>query len=80
MAVEMLVGLFVTDDVSCQQYREKMMPILKTYEGGFGYDFKVAEVLKGEVDTPINRVFTIYFENNEAMDNFFVDKNRGFKS
>ncbi len=73
MALEMLVGLNVIDDEAYQYYRDEMMPILKSYGGGFGYDFKVSEVLKSETDAPINRVFTIYFANKDAMDSFFLN-------
>ena len=71
MAVEMLVGLNVVDDEAYQSYRDEMTPILKSYGGGFGYDFKVSEVLKSKTDAPINRVFTIYFPNKDATDSFF---------
>ncbi len=74
MAFENLVGLFVTDDESYQKYREGMFPILQKYGGGFGYDFKIAEVLKSEVEAPINRVFTIYFDSETAMEQFFADE------
>ena len=46
MAVERLVGLWVEDPDMYQKYREGMLPILKNYGGGFGYDFQVSEVLK----------------------------------
>ena len=75
MAIETLVGLYVTDDELYQKYREGMLPILQTYGGGFGYDFKISEVLKSEVEEPINRVFTIFFENEYAMNTFFADDN-----
>lgn len=71
MAIERLVGLFVSDEKLYQKYREGMLPILRSYGGSFGYDFKVSEVLKSEVKEPINRVFTIYFENRDSMDTFF---------
>jgi len=71
MAIEMIVGLNVVDDKAYQSYRDKMMPILKTYGGGFGYDFKVSEVLKSTTEAPINRVFTIYFSNEDSMNSFF---------
>ncbi len=74
MAVERLMGLFVTDDDLYQKYREGMYPILQAYGGDFGYDFKVSEVLKSEVEEPINRVFTIYFNNEESMSKFFADE------
>ncbi len=71
MAFEMLVGLNVVDDEVYQSYRDEMMPILKSYGGGFGYDFRVAEVLKSKTDAQINRVFTIYFSNEDSMNLFF---------
>ncbi len=71
MAIEMIVGLNVVDDKAYQSYRDEMMPILKTYGGGFGYDFKVSEVLKSTTEAPINRVFTIYFSNEDSMNSFF---------
>ena len=71
MALEMLVGLNVVDDVAYQSYREEIAPILKSYGGGFGYDFKVAEVLKSNTEAPINRVFTIYFSDEDSMNSFF---------
>ena len=74
MAIERLVGLNVTDEDMYQQYREHMLPILQTYGGAFGYDFRVSEVLKSEVEAPINRVFTIFFESEESMDGFFVNE------
>ncbi len=61
MAMEMLVGLRVVNDEAYQSYRDAMTPILNRYGGGFGYDFKVSEVLKSRTEAPINRVFTIYF-------------------
>lgn len=69
---EMLVGLNVIDDQIYQQYREAMSPILKTFGGAFGYDFKVAEVLKPAGDV-INRVFTINFPDSDSMEQFFTD-------
>jgi len=74
MAIERLVGLFVTDDDMYRKYREYMYPVLQTYGGAFGYDFKVSEVLKSEVEAPINRVFTIFFETEESMNAFFTNK------
>ena len=71
MAFEMLVGLNVVDDEAYQSYRDEMSPILKSYGGGFGYDFKVSEVLKSKTEAPINRVFTIYFSDEDSMNIFF---------
>lgn len=73
MPVERLVGLYVTDDESYQAYRDAMTPILTARGGGFGYDFKVAEMLKSRTDAPINRVFTIYFPDEETLKGFFSD-------
>ena len=73
MAWEMLVGLNVTDDFQYQEYRKSMIPILQAYGGGFGYDFKVSEVLLTQTDSKINRVFTIYFPDKERMEQFFAN-------
>ncbi len=71
MALEMLVGLNLVVDEAYQSYREEMTPILKRYDGVFGYDFKVSEVLKSTTEAPINRVFTIYFSTGDSMNSFF---------
>ncbi len=71
MPYEMLVGLHVTNDKMYQDYREKMTPLLMDCGGGFGYDFRIAEVLKSRTDDEINRVFTIYFPDKKAMQQFF---------
>ncbi|WP_255611725.1 DUF1330 domain-containing protein [Marinobacterium arenosum] len=70
---EMLVGLEVSDREVYTKYREAMKPILVNYGGGFGFDFVVSEVLLSQVDEPINRVFTITFPSQSAMDSFFAD-------
>jgi len=72
---EILVGLNVVDDVKYQSYRVGMTPILHSYGGKFGYDFKVSEVLITESDNEINRVFTIQFPNKLKMEAFFSDAN-----
>ncbi|NOK63761.1 MAG: DUF1330 domain-containing protein [Chloroflexi bacterium AL-W] len=74
MALEMLVGLQIVDDAAYQAYREAMLPLLQRYGGGFGYDFKIAEVLISSTTDPINRVFTIYFADKAAMEAFFTNK------
>jgi uncharacterized protein (DUF1330 family) len=74
MRVERLVGLYVTDDDVYKKYREGMLPILEMFGGGFSYDFKISEVLKSEVKEKINRVFIIYFKNEESMNLFFSHK------
>ncbi len=73
MKYERVVGLEVIDDIQYSLYRENMKPILSQYDGGFGYDFKISEVLKSEVESSINRVFTIYFPSEQASNNFFKD-------
>jgi len=71
MAVEMLVGLNVIDDTAYQAYRDEMSPLLEAHGGGFGYDFRVSEVLLSVTDAPINRVFTIFFASDAARQAFF---------
>ncbi|CAH9060326.1 hypothetical protein PSECIP111951_02257 [Pseudoalteromonas holothuriae] len=70
---EMLVGLEVSDNEIYAQYRAAMKPILATFEGAFGYDFMVSEVLLSQVSEPINRVFTINFPTQLSANNFFED-------
>jgi len=50
------------------------MPILAHHSGGLGYDFTVSEVLRSETQVPINRVFTIFFLDEHAMNAFFSNK------
>lgn len=73
MAFERVMGLEVIDEVIYQQYREHMTPILHSFGGSFGYDFKVSDVLKSKTEDKINRVFTIDFPSKAAMDEFFND-------
>lgn len=68
---ERVMGLNVIDDQGYQRYREAMLPILKTFGGSFGYDFRVSEVLLSKTDDEINRVFTIEFPSKERMEAFF---------
>ena len=71
MPIELLVALNVTDAQSYSDYRAEMTPILHRHGGQFGYDFKIAEVLKTEADAPINRVFTIRFPDDGSRSAFF---------
>lgn len=73
MSHEILVGLNVVNDNQYQQYRDAIGPILKQYNGAFGYDFEVAKVLKSETKEKINRVFTLHFPNEEQQNTFFND-------
>ena len=61
MAYERVMGLEVIDDRIYQQYRDAMAPILTSYGGAFGFDFRVSEVLLSKTQDPINRLFTIAF-------------------
>jgi uncharacterized protein (DUF1330 family) len=67
----LLYGLHVTDQALYAEYRAHMKPILKEFGGDFAYDFVVGEVLRSEVDHPINRVFTITFPDAGAAERFF---------
>ncbi|WP_019029855.1 hypothetical protein [Colwellia piezophila] len=73
MSYEILVGLHVLDDLKYEHYRKAMKPILADYQGYFGYDFKVSEVLISPENSDINRVFTINFSNKNKMEGFFSD-------
>lgn len=73
MPYEILVGLNVTDDELYQKYRDEMTPILKNYGGGFRYDFLIDKVLITDSESIINRVFAIYFESEEAKNEFFLN-------
>ncbi|GAA0821168.1 hypothetical protein GCM10009111_27780 [Colwellia asteriadis] len=73
MAFERIMGLEVIDDKEYQYYREAMEPLLKRFGGAFGYDFKVAEVLRTKTVDNINRVFTITFPSEQVMTDFFAN-------
>jgi uncharacterized protein (DUF1330 family) len=74
MSYEILVGLNVLDNVNYDNYRAAMKPILSGYEGRFGYDFIVSDVLVSEESADINRVFTINFSSKDKMESFFSDQ------
>ncbi|MGR6873627.1 DUF1330 domain-containing protein [Pseudomonas sp. HK3] len=71
MAFQIVMGMNVNDDAVYQRYREVMTPILHSYGGAFGFDFKVSEVLISKTTDSINRVFTIEFPSKKIMDEFF---------
>jgi len=73
MSFERIIGLDVIDDQEYQKYREAILPILKTYGGAFGYDFRVSEVLLSKTKDDINRVFTIEFPSKLKMEAYFRD-------
>lgn len=75
MPFERIMGIEVINEEEYQKYRENMMPILHAFGGSFGFDFKIAKVLKSKSDNVINRVFTIDFPSKEIMDKFFNDPN-----
>ena len=71
MSFERVMGINVTDDAEYQKYREGMLPILASFGGSFGFDFKVSEVLISKTKDDINRVFTIEFPSKNRMEEFF---------
>lgn len=73
MTYTRVMGIWVSDQDEYTLYRQGMMPILQSYGGAFGYDFHVSEVLISKEKEPINRVFTIEFPSEQAMDAFFRD-------
>ena len=73
MTYERIMGLHVIDDEKYQLYREGMMPILKSYGGSFGFDFKISEVLLSKTEDHINRVFTLEFPSKKMMNDFFAN-------
>jgi uncharacterized protein (DUF1330 family) len=73
MAYERIMGLDVTDDQGYKAYRTAMMPILQSFGGAFGFDFRVSEVLLSKTEDKINRLFTIAFPSQKHMDDFFAD-------
>jgi len=73
MTYERIMGIQVNNEEEYQRYREGMMPILNSFGGFFGFDFKVTEVLISKTDDQINRVFTLEFPSKEVMENFFTD-------
>jgi uncharacterized protein (DUF1330 family) len=73
MPYERIMGIEVTNDEEYQLYRKNMMPILHSFGGSFGFDFKINEVLKSKTDNVINRVFTLDFPSKEVMEEFFTN-------
>ena len=71
MPYERIMGLNVIDDQEYQRYRQAMLPILHSYGGAFGYDFRVSEVLLSKTKDNINRVFSIEFPSKKVMEEFF---------
>ncbi len=70
---ERIMGIQVSNDDEYKKYRDGMTPILLSFGGSFGYDFKIQEVLISKTKEKINRVFTIEFPSKEIMENFFTD-------
>jgi uncharacterized protein (DUF1330 family) len=68
---ERVMGIHVVDDQEYQKYREAMEPILISMGGSFGFDFKIAEVIRSKTKDEINRVFTIEFPSQQKMEEFF---------
>ncbi|MFT5706360.1 MAG: hypothetical protein ACI9ES_000639 [Oceanospirillaceae bacterium] len=73
MAFEILLAMEILDEHSYSLYRKAMTPILHSYQGKFGYDFKVSQVLICEENPAINRVFTLTFSNQQQKEKLFSD-------
>ena len=73
MSFERIMGLEVINDEEYQKYRENMTPILHSFGGDFGFDFKVNEVLKSKTNNVINSVFTLDFPCKKFMEEFFTN-------
>jgi uncharacterized protein (DUF1330 family) len=71
---EILVGLHVSDEAGYDQYRAGMTPILEEHGGYFSYDFRVSDILIGESDDPLNRVFILSFPDKLTQEQFFSNK------
>ncbi len=69
----MLVGLNVVDEKGYDRYRESIIPIMAKHGAGFRYDFRIGETLRSATEVPINRLFTIFFKDQAALDGFFTD-------
>jgi len=70
-AVEILVGVQVTDEALYARYRTEMLPLLHAQGGAFVVDVRVGEVLRAPADARFNRLFTIRFPSAQQMDTFF---------
>lgn len=68
-----MVGVQVHDEAGYQTYRAQMTPLLEGAGGRFVVDVRVAEVLRAPEGATFNRLFTIRFPTEEAMDGFFSD-------
>jgi hypothetical protein len=56
-----------------KRYREAMLAILRRHGGAFDYDLLVSQVLKSEVETAIDRIFSMIFPDANAHQRFFAD-------
>lgn len=68
---ERIMGIHVVDDGEYQKYRAAMEPILVSMGGSFGFDFRIAEVIRSKTADEINRVFTLEFPSRQIMEEFF---------
>ncbi len=69
--IDRLVGVQIADEVLYQQYRQNMLPILERHGGRFILDVRVSDVLLSPASQPFNRLFTIRFPDESAMEAFF---------
>jgi len=83
---QMMVGLEVLDEERYARYRAAMKPILHAMGGRFVCDFRVSDVLDGDVtrregegalDARINRVFVLGFPDEAVKEAFFGDAGYG---
>ena len=73
METEILVGVSIADQAGYQRYRDRMTPMLEAAGGRFVIDLEVSRVLRAPAEGAFNRVFTIRFADEAAMDAFFSD-------
>lgn len=66
-----LVGVQITDQDGYKRYRDAMTPLMHAAGGRFGIDVEVSRNLSPAGDAPINRLFTIHFPDEDALNAFF---------
>lgn len=71
MPIDRLVGVRVSDEAGYRTYRARMTPLLEAQGGRFVVDVRVEEVLRAPDQANFNRLFTIRFPNQAAMEAFF---------
>ena len=74
MAIERLVGVQVINENEYQEYRRQMSPLLEAAGGRFVVDVRVSEVLVAPESARFNRLFSLRFPSDEAMQRFFASE------